>query len=338
MPQVLYPTSTSASGLIIISNAQLESLEKLLLSEKQRLDRLREEAITAQIAEATRLDKDSLYDDGDDDESAAQRRERYARTIRESWDRRHPSWVSVEVQLKNGRKIQATSIAELGHHPELENSPPTSLTVEVISGEVRIEVGTSTSLFSSTDLKARVHPDSSEDARMILAKLEDWMHGLRYRFYINWWANTPAFIIWLLVIMLMVMLVAINFASRYHQPYIEKAHKLLAGEGVTQGNLPEAIEILLALESSYGIIRVQSSPSIFVWVVIFSTLSIATLLSIRPSGPVIGLGRWQRSAEGWHKYTQTIFSILPWVILAEFAIPIALPWLVRSLGLEPPPP
>jgi hypothetical protein len=231
--------------------------------------------------------------------------------------------------LGKGRRVESDRFSGIVTRPHMASEILESFRYQFRIGAVEAIVEFSSRRYL-TDFTVSVEPDDADVAQELFGALQNWAEGFQpSRWMQRWKALTPAFgfaaIAWI-ALAPMFYLAARLSGDFPTGSFATQAHELLA-KGVTASNQTKAIELLLAIASSYspgGYFNI--TPSI---ALIYASVAAAlTILYCSPPN-IIGVWSGKRRLQRWRAWVRVVWVTAPTLLLST----VVWPKLLHAVGL-----
>lgn len=246
-------------------------------------------------------------------------------SIEESIALRHQLRKNVKISLSSSKYLQGQTIKELLANPELQDEAPVGIEVEISAAGRKARFQLGREFFGDPRLNISVSPETDGISREAFADLQLWAVNHQPPVWQQIWGKFASYhwLIWLLLISLSSFIVPSS--SDDVQAYLEpKTHKILL-DGVSEDELPAAVELLLQYQVKTLPKEVSREFPAWFGVLFFGGMAVCVILSIRPT-MVIGLGRNKNKLEFWLKWVRFVSVTIPGIIFASFVWPYIVVW------------
>jgi hypothetical protein len=329
-----HPTTLTMHGPWFITKDQLIELDKIMEGELPRLEEKRKAMLSEAVDnQVERLKK--LYDYPP--EKLDERREKLL-LQKENY---YKVTKACTILLKYGslnKEATGDSFQDICHNPAITNELPIGLVLTLKQHLSKFQVAIS--INKDGWLKVETSPSENPDAQRIYMELLGWVKKVRLSLWFR--LILPILSILACVALLFSIVISVqqflgradaaNTASQY--AYVQEAHKLL-DKGITPGDQPDALRLLLAIDTKYqGSAALASGP---IWYLIYSPWNLVFLFlasyTLRPS-IILGVGRAERKLMIWQAIFKWYWSLPLWIAGAIFFGPLK-NYLGRELHLFP---
>jgi hypothetical protein len=317
--QIIHPTSSWLNAPWYISKDQLLQLDEIVNGELPRLEEKRNALISASVDEA--IDRSITVYKHSKEDAEKRRAEMTA-------DRKNDNkfQVACAILLKYGdQNKQATgeSFQEIVHNPAITNEVPTGFAFRLNQHATNFEAVISVN--KDGWMKVEASPNGDADAQRMYMKLLDWAKSVRpsiwYRLILPILSLIACFGLLFFVLITLAQIVPSTENTTSHQQYIHDAHKLL-DSGITPQNEPQAIQLLLALETNYqGTVNIPYAGHLFIVTPWTIALLFVALFLLRPP-IIIGVGAAESKLMIWKYVLNASWSIPLWILGAVFFDPL----------------
>jgi hypothetical protein len=307
--ELYYPTSVDLAGPWLITTEQLQALDEII-------DR---EAVVLQTSADVRLANDlddyiiRLYGS-----SEAEKKEIVRKELCSDWQKsgKYQAKREVRIWLQDQKKLSASTFKEASRHPEIVASRIVKLETELRNGETTCSLSVG-GRWNENILSLSASGANQQDRERIFIAVRNWVNECQAPLWQRAWnwtaSNLIQWALWWLLLMVFLGLVG----GQLQSPYINEAHRLLA-KGLESKDITKALEILLALQSSYRTTSVPSgTPSLF-WLVALGGLFVCIALSIYPRIEV-GWGKGRTRIKVWKWWMGFVMVSIPIFILSTVA-------------------
>ena len=236
---------------------------------------------------------------------------------------------NVKLTLSNSKYIQGRTINELLANPELQEEAPTGVVVDISASNLnaRVQLG---GYYKSASLNISTSPETDSTSREAFSELQQWAKNNQSPFWQRLWNKVAPFywFIWLFIVLISIVVLPTpsDNVEKYLKPV---ANELLSG-GISEAELPKAVELLLQYQSKH--IPQGERPSLPRWfgIIFFVGLAVNIMFSIRPK-IVIGIGRNENKLLFWRQWTKFVGVTIPTIVFGSFVWPYIVEWLKNAL-------
>lgn len=363
MPEFIYTTSLVIVKPVLIDAEKLESLDRLLDEEWQRLTQRNQERLNKEVektlleeryvssvqhvGEMFRMDvkrkriihdfnneeEAPLYDDDALEAQVAERmnieqqrlREQIRTNLLSSSYHGFTENRSITIYLGQIKKVIVNSFDEAFRQQELLDEKPRRFDIELNSGDIKCAL----SLRRDGSLEISVSPEHLSESRELFAALQRWSTSIRPPIWQEIWANFYALLwfLWSVTILISIFTIGdLNDAA--NRAFKAQANELLK-DGLSQEEQLRAIETLLALNSGYIPQNLKASIPLWFWLLLIGGFLVCLALSFSPKS-LIGIGKGEQAIMRWRMWMRFVAIGVPVYILSN----LVLPFITKLLGLQ----
>jgi len=343
MPEFIYTTSLVIIRPILIDAEKLESLDRLLNEEWERLTKRNQQRLNEEVEKTLSKDihvsriehaedmirirakRKQILNQIDNQEEAPPDDDAFEAQISESRDMRQQQAReeirtnllsnsyhgftenrSITIYLGLNKKVIVNSFYEALRQQELLDEKPHRCEAVLNSGDIKCAL----SLRQDGSLEISVSPEHLSESRELFASLQRWTASIRPPIWQRIWVilNPFQWVLWILSLWICIVAVG-DTQDAAKRGYQEIANQILK-DGVSQDEQLKAIETILALESKY--VPPSIVPVFPGWfkLLFFGGFIACCLLSFTPRS-LLGIGKGQESIKHWRLWMRIVFIIVP---------------------------
>lgn len=305
MGTFIYSTQAELDGPWLVDRPALKELGEIVETIAQKFESANQDFIEAKV------DKVFGTHQGGDDRD---KKDSYLRELQQKF----PVKKAVSLALSRSKFVKEESIDRLLSSPDLLDEAPIGLRIRIESAERQANV-----VFREAELNIDTSPQTDELAREAFVTLQQWASANQAPLWQRIWKKRyMLFVIgWMFVSLILGSIFANTDVMTKNS--IKPAADQLLQNGITDKDVPKAVEILLRLELKEPIAE-SKKEEIPLWVKVFvlgGLVSLA-LLSVRPP-QLIGIGRNVQRIDRWRKWIHFLSITIPGFILVSVAWPYA---------------
>lgn len=237
----------------------------------------------------------------------------------------------LRVFLDDGARFEVADFKSAEENDILINFVPTGFEYEIKSADIRCNILLDRRL---NELKIEVKPEEFPESKNFFMGLRNWAKKYSAPSWQKFWVQRGGaqWLIWLIVLVISIVFILIQ-STNVTNVAKSRAMELL-DNGISPFNLPEAIELLLILETNYDPSG-QISLGIPTWliVVFFVGMFICVLLSITPK-TILGFGKGQDRINKWQAWIKFVGVTFPTLIFGSVIWPY-IENLIKKYALGP---
>jgi hypothetical protein len=237
---------------------------------------------------------------------------------------------NVKLTLSNAKYIQGETIKGLLANPELQEEAPTGVEVDISASNLnaRLQLGGGSS--EGASLNIRTSPETDNISREAFSELQLWATKNQSPSWQRLWNNVAPWnwFVWLVIVA--TSSIFLPSTSNNVEKYLNPIAKELLSEGISEAELPKAVELLLQYKSKH--IPQGTRPDLPTWfgILVFGGLAVNIIFSIRPK-IVIGIGRNENKLFLWRKWTKFVGVTIPTIVFGGFVWPNIVDWVKNAL-------
>lgn len=222
----------------------------------------------------------------------------------------------VKVLLKDDKKLSAKTFEDAARHPEIAASRIAEIEMVLSNSE------TSSSLSVggrwTKNLRLSVTGANQQDRERLFIALRNWVIDCQAPTWQRAWSWAAShWIQWFTWWVVIAGLSSQLLPGKQYSPYIDEAHQLLT-KGIGDKDLPKALEIILALESGYGVRSSPSGNALLFFLVAIGGLLVCIAVSIYPRVEV-GLGKGRIRIRIWTWWMRFVVVSVPLFVFSTVA-------------------
>jgi hypothetical protein len=330
MAKLSYPTSRTIQCPLLIDASQLESLDRIIDDHIPQMRDFKDKMISDLVVRQVRASLEKGYIK---EEQRATAESKTKTELAKDYDFRESR--SVALYLSKGREIQAGRFSEAISQPMSDDEIAVGFMMRVRVADIKAEVKLEYSYAQRMDIE--VEPKDNEVAQGLFGALSNWASDIEAPRWQQKWSDLASFVVLLLLLVLMcglVLIPLVNWTESGKTAQKEEARKFLSSGGVNTTNVPQALQLLLAIDSDYNPGSVRTPPLGFKYWAYFALVTF--ILFAGSFYPTICIGLWggKRHLRFWRSWIRILSVGIPTLIL----IPVLLPWLTYWLKITPPSP
>jgi hypothetical protein len=315
MSEVIYSTKVYVKGPWLIDADALIQLDEILNDEWIRLQHRKEELLDGEAESQIRAWRElGIYEELSEEE-LRQKKEKLKEE--KAIVSLHKDKKEIRIYLPKSRSVVTNSFQAAFREQAIVEEMPIGFRVELQCGEVRCEMSLKREY---NELSINVTPEKSREAWELFIALRQWVVKNRAPTWQRVWSGWAGFqwIIWVALIFLSATI--ISESLDYATPEAKSRAQKLLDSGISEAEIPEAVELLLILQTKYN--PGQPKPQLPSWfkVVLVGGLIACVILSIRPK-VVLGIGRGMERIIWWRRWLRFVGITLPTLIFGSFVWP-----------------
>lgn len=325
MGALVYSTELILDGPWLVDRPSLQELETLIERCWDRL--LSKENEIANIRAQNNWDR--YYATRTD--LSPEERERKLALLKEEENSRLRSARKKEINLdlREGKTFISDSLSHALKDPALTNENPKGLTIQLSSGISSVNL--SLEVFFRPKSSIRVSPEREDLSKEIFVELREWAHKVRVPLWQRILNSIGGFLFYA---WLFSMLLATTFIGKPDDIAVEQsrkeAHQLLV-DGISQDEVPKAIEVLLKIESKYATKQAEVTLPLWFKLAFWVGLVISLMLYIRPK-LVIGIGKGVAKINLWRGWLRFISITVPTLIFTSVLWPYIIGLFLKAVS------
>jgi hypothetical protein len=309
MAELSYPTAVRQTGPWLISAEELDELDTIVNAQIASLSNSAKRHLLESAEE--NVEKYDKHRSGDQREAARQTWIEHAET-----SGRFKVSREIRVSLQDGKTLSGNNFEEIALHPEVANSKVISIEMEVGNDVTKASLFLPRKYYRN-EVDLSVTGQDRQEREEVFVALRRWIDDVQpppCQQVWEWTVSHGAH--WLLLWFTFLALATLNITLPGPSPYKSAAHELLA-KGLTTKDTTKALEMILALESSYNPTPVNRqlgrSLELLLGAAVF-----CIMLQIRP-GVEIGIGRGRQRIQFWTWWTRVVAFTIPGSLIAILA-------------------
>ncbi len=314
MKGMIYNTEFRIDGPLLIDHNALDDLHTIIETNFEKISKINDEILEKEV-ERVFQEYSSYYQGKSPTEIEEKKKE-----IKERISYSYKKYKEITAELEENKYFSDESLKRLISAPELSKENIKGLKVKYGAKKIDVLIELNPSLWSSC-LLIRTSPEDNELSREIFVELRDWAYQNQAPLWQRLWKKIKGFhwMIFFLIIWFSALYIQTpqDIAIKNHKV---EAHKLLTN-GITNDTLPQAVDLVLKIQSKY-VPELQKEQSSVKWlsVLLIVCLLIAIILSFLPT-LVIGIGKGYLKIIYWRRWLKLISITIPGLIFTSFFWP-----------------
>ena len=283
---VIYRTSDIKRGVWLLDRNAIAKLDEIIEESWREMEGVRTQCIEEQIR--------AKPENWKEEEWKSHLEGRYPFSIRER---------NITISFKQREKVAGTSFKEILESPSTANQEPVSFDVDLSSADISCKV-----TFDDNRLSIRVSPEQHPLSSTLFVRFEQWAEIHELSKFICYWREWRS--VGLLIYSLS-SVIAMVFA-RYQvpkYPNLDRDVLNLLDKGITESNVPKAVELILRVLSvpkEEEIIHYKS----WLYIFILATLPIL-FISFFPPTSKFAVGKGAQAVERQKKWLRLVLVLIP---------------------------
>jgi hypothetical protein len=308
MSTLIYSTQKAFDGPWLVDRASLLQLGEIIDAISARFSEASAEHINAELLKTL-------------ERYSPENRENNRDELLEVLRRRYKLNKTITLSLSDSKYVNAESVAELVSLPELGDQLATGLEVEIETVQRSVRIKLEKNLFGGTSrLNIRTSPEIDELARQAFMDVQYWAISNQAPLWQRLWTNYYWYFVFVWCLALFVSTSFLPTNSQSIEQELRPAAIEILKDGISNENLPKAIELLLRTEFKVPVAEVKHQLPPWFKLLFFGGLATTIVLWFRPSLE-FGIGRSVTRIARWRWWLRFVGITLPSFIFASVLWP-----------------
>lgn len=314
MSTFIYSTQDTLDGPWIVDHSSLKQLGAIIESISEKFENANNDLIEASVASELK-------------NYTGDQREEQERKLRSSLRTRYGFQKKISTSLTNSKTAEDQSIDNLLTSHELIEESPQDLRINIKSSKRSARI-----TFKDNQLSINTTPETDELAREAYVQLQQWAKSNQPPSWQRIWVKNYSGIFLSAISLIFFIFILFSGQDTDINQSLKPAAQKLLKDGITEKQIPQAIELLLRHEFkqpySDAKPKAKNKTPLFVKIISFGGFAALAILFIRPP-LLLGIGRNEKKIRYWRTWIKFIGITIPTFLLSS----IVLPYLLTTAGI-----